>query len=208
MAKGNFRMRSSYIENNLGELIKHYVIAWRPASFVELGVLDGYSTLAIAEGIKEATRLYGTQSKLDAYDLFEDYEYKHGSKEVVEKLMKDKGVEDHVNIIKGDAYKVHQIYPDRSDSERGIEFLHIDISNTGKVIKDIMELWHPKIGHKAIVMIEGGSEERDNIEWMKKYNMPSIKEEINTNPIINKFYMYGTYFQFPSITVMVRKWWL
>jgi len=56
-------------------------------------------------------------------------------------------------------------------------------------------------------LIEGGSIERDNIEWMKKYNCPPIREEIDTNPIISKYYIYGTYFEFPSITVMLRKWW-
>jgi len=40
-------IRSSYIANNYGELLRQYVIAFQPSSFVELGVLDGYSTLHI-----------------------------------------------------------------------------------------------------------------------------------------------------------------
>ena len=201
-------MRSSYIENNYGELIKQYIIAWQPASFVELGVLDGYSTLNISLGIKELAKLRGYLGKLDAYDLFEDYQFKHGNKEEVEKLLNDNGVSEFVNLVKGNAYEAYKNYPDMVlDKVRGIEFLHIDISNTGKVIHDIMEVWHPKIGQRGLVFIEGGSEERDEIEWMKKYDMPSIKKEIESNPLINKYYNYGTYFKFPSLTILLRKWW-
>jgi hypothetical protein len=69
-----------------------------------------------------------------------------------------------------------------------------------------MEIWHPKIGARGHIFIEGGSEERDNIEWMTKYGMPPIRKEINENPIINRYYQYGTYLKFPSVTVLFRKW--
>jgi len=195
-------LRSSYIKNDFGNVIKTYVMGWRPVNLVELGVLDGYSTVFIGEGIKENRRLYGIETKLTAYDLFDDYQYKHGNKEDVEKLISEKGLSDFVNIVKGNAYEVYKDYDDSS-----VEFLHMDISNTGKVIHDLMEVWHPKLKGRCIVMIEGGSDERDNIEWMKKYNMPSIKQEIETNEIINKNYAYGTYFNFPSITVLLKNWW-
>lgn len=209
-------MRSSYIQNNFADIITQYVIAWRPASFVELGVLDGYSTLAIAKGISELERLERSRGnntswpKLNAYDLFEDYQFKHGNMEEVQKLIDDNGISNNVNLHKGDAYKVHSEYNDMEytedgDPRGGLEFLHIDISNTGKVVHDIIELWHPKIGSRGLILIEGGSKERDEVEWMKKYNMPSIREEINTNPIINKYYDYATYLKFPSLTVLLRK---
>lgn len=200
-------MRSSYIENDFGKIIEAYVFGWQPASLVELGVLDGYSTLAIAKGIKRLEKLRNFAPKFDSYDLFEDYPHKHGNKDEVQKLLEDEGVAKYVNLVKGNAYEVYKNYPDMVlDTVRGIEFLHIDISNTGKVIHDLMEVWHPKIGQRGLVLIEGGSEERDNVEWMKKFNKPSIKKEIETNEIINKYYIYGTYFKFPGMTVLLRKW--
>ena len=204
-------MRSSYIENNYNEVIKSWILGLKPAGqYVELGVLDGYSTLAIAQAIEQLNKMFGGWGcTFDAYDLFEDYQYKHGSKEEVEKLLADNNVSQYANIIKGDAYKVYEKYPDRSEANgiRGIEFLHIDISNTGKVIDEIIELWHPKIAWRGIVMIEGGSEERDNVEWMKKYNAPSIKQSIAKNHIINNFYQQGCYYKYPSMTVLFREWW-
>lgn len=194
-------MRSSYIENGFGELLRTYMVNLRPSNVVELGVLDGYSALNIALGLKDCLFLYGMKPFFHAYDLFEDYPFKHGSLPEVQKLMQDNDVADFVELRKGDAYKVHENYVDAS-----LEFLHIDISNTGKVVHDILELWHPKLAGRGIIAIEGGSKERDDVEWMKKYDHPSLKDEITKSPILNKYYIYGTYFRFPGLTVGMRKW--
>jgi len=194
-------MRSSYIENNIGEILKAYVLGWRPSTLVELGVLDGYSTLAIADGVKEMQLLYGMNTKLIAYDLFDDYQYKHGDQAEVQKLIDEKGLTQYVELRKGDAYKVYEDFSDNS-----IQFLHVDISNTGDTLLKILELWSPKLIERAIVMFEGGSDERDKIEWMVKYNMTPIKPMLEKNEFINKNYMYGTYYAFPSITVLLKRW--
>lgn len=194
-------MRSSYIENNYGEVLKAYVLNWRPSTLVELGILDGYSTLAIAEAVKEMNFLYQMNCKLHSYDLFEDYEFKHGSKEEVEKLIMDKGLTEFVEIHKGDAYKVHTEYPDNS-----VQFLHVDISNTGETLRTILENWQPKLIERGLVLFEGGSEERDNNEWMTKYNKPSIKKEMETNKFINDNFIYGTYYAYPSLTIFLKRW--
>lgn len=190
-------MRSSYIENNYGDLIKNYVISACPKVSVELGVLDGYSTLHIAKGLRDINKMYGIKSNLDAYDLFGDYAYKHGSQNEVSDLLSKNSLLDYVNLIKGDAYKVYSNYD-------FINFLHIDISNTGKVIRDILTLWHSKIASEGLILIEGGSIERDNVEWMRKYFKESIRKEIETNEIIRDNYSYIIHEEFPSMTVLIR----
>jgi hypothetical protein len=57
----------------------------------------------------------------------------------------------------------------------------------------------------GLVVFEGGSEARDKIEWMVKYNKEPMKPEIETNKIINSKYVYGTYLKYPSLTVMLRR---
>jgi predicted O-methyltransferase YrrM len=197
-------MRSSYAQNNLGELIRTYVLGTRPnRHIVELGVLDGYSTLNIAQGLKELHELYGQYSKVDAYDLFDDYQFKHGSQAEVEKMIAEFGLSDYAQVIKGDAWKVADIYANKS-----IEFLHVDISNTGETLRRVMEVWHPKMADKGMLLFEGGSMERDNVEWMVRYGMPSIRDEIARNETLNRCYIYGVYLQFPSMLAAMRKWWI
>lgn len=211
-------MRTSYAQNDFGTLLTSYIVSWRPSSLVELGVLDGFSTISIANGIKRLQELEVLRGssyvwpKLDAYDLFDDYKYKHGELADVQQRLKEYSVADYVNICKGDAYEVHKNYRDiqydrDGNPGNGLDFLHIDISNTGASLRNLMELWHPKISARGLVIIEGGSEERDNVEWMRKYCFPSIKQEVTMNPMIQKYYIYGTYFAFPSMTVLLRKWW-
>ena len=194
-------MRSSYIDNDFGRLLWCYVVNWRPLTLVELGVLDGYSTFYITKGVEDIRRLYQIQAKLDAWDLFEEYQFKHGDQATVQKFLDNANLTEYVNLRQGDAYQVHTQYEDKS-----IQFLHVDISNTGDTLRRIMELWDPKLADRAIVCFEGGSIERDNVEWMRKYNCPPIKKELETNALINQKYYYGTYWRFPSMTVLLKKW--
>ena len=192
-------MRSSYEQNNFGEVLYNIVTAFRPANAVELGVLDGCSSLHIAMALRDNIKR-GVVAQLDSYDLFDDYQYKHGDKAEVEKMLKRENLDTIVNVYKADAFKVHASYQDNR-----IYFLHVDISNTGDIIRKIMELWHPKMVIGGLILFEGGSAERDKIEWMVKYKMAPIKPEIETNKIINDNYIYGTYLKFPSLTCLLKK---
>jgi hypothetical protein len=194
---GGDNMRSSYIENNYGEVFEAIVDSLHPLLVVELGVLDGYSLLHLAQGIKKANC---TNSHIDAYDLFEGYSYKHGTKEEVQRKVDEQGYSELISLYKEDAFKVSEKYQNGT-----VHLLHVDISNTGETIKEIMSQWDNKIVHGGQILFEGGSEERDNVEWMIKYNKKPIKPEIESNPIINSKYVYGTYLKFPSLTVLLKK---
>ena len=188
-------MRSSYIENDYGQVFYNVVRRFGAPVAVELGVLDGYSTYHIARALKD----YGN-GHLNAYDLWEDYEFKHGAMTEVKQMLEEKGVSEYVSLFKEDAYKVSENYSDRT-----VHLLHVDISNTGDTIATIMEQWDRKIVHGGIIFFEGGSAERDNIEWMIKYNKPPIKKALETNPIILEKYIYATYLKFPSLTMLLKK---
>jgi len=197
-------MRSSYIENNYGDVIYSYItgVSYPPIKCVELGVLDGYSTYHIARALKYNKKEgEGGNCHLDAYDLWEKYPYKHGKKEEVQKLLEEKEVNELVTLLEEDAFEVHKNYKDGE-----VYFLHIDISNTGDKIERLINVWDKKLVVGSIVVIEGGSEERDKIEWMVKYNQKPIKPVIEKNEIINKNYVYATYKKYPSMTVMLKKW--
>ena len=65
--------------------------------------------------------------------------------------------------------------------------------------QDILKLMKKKLKKNGILLLEGGSKERDNVEWMTKYNKPKI------NNIINKYknkYEIITIGTIPSITII------
>jgi hypothetical protein len=194
-------MESSYLQNHMDEVIRVNVLTFKPILCVELGVLQGCSTLAIAKGIQYNKEHGHANGHLHSYDLWEDYEYKHSSMETVQNLLNENKLSEYVTLYKEDAFKVHEKY-----SNDSVTFLHIDISNDGDKLEKLLEQWHKKMRIGGIIVMEGGSNERDKIEWMIKYNKRPIRPFIESNKILNNNFVYATYEKFPSITVALKKW--
>ena len=186
---------SSYKKNNYGDIFSSIIRGAKPRQCVELGVLHAYSTIYIARGLKQNG--FGI---LDAYDLFEGYEYNRSNYGDVVSLINDLKIDDIVKVNKGDAFKAHENY-----TPGAVEFLHVDLSNTGDILKFIMEAWDPKLTRGSVIAFEGGSQERDEVDWMVRYNKSSIKHELENNEIIKEKYVFGTYLAFPSLTVLLKK---
>ena len=189
-------MRSSYIKNNYGSIFEKTVEIFLPHKCVELGVLDGYSLLHIARGAQLAKIHSKHPVIVNAYDIWDDYQYKHGSMFEVQEMLENNGVSEPVTLHRKDAFEVYKDYEDHS-----VCFLHVDLSNTGNVLQKIVEQWDDKLSFGGLLLFEGGSEERDNIDWMKKYQKKPIRPEIVSNVTLNKKYIYGTYDAFPSLSI-------
>ena len=187
-------MYSSYKENNFNEIFYETVLEFPPQVAVELGVLEGYSTIAIARALDKSG-----VGHLDAYDIWEDYKYRHSTQGEVQKAINTWDLSKVVTLHKQDAYTVHENYEDRS-----VHLLHIDISNDGDVFNTMLANWDSKVSHCGLILFEGGSEERDKVEWMVKHNKKPIRPEISSNQLANTNYIYGGYNAFPSLTIMKK----
>jgi len=194
-------MKSSYEKNNYGKIFELMMRSYQPRLVVELGVLHGYSLIHMAKGLQFNKEHFGLCGHIDAYDLWDNYEYNHGDMNDVQMSINNEGLSEFVTLNKMDAYEVYKKYDRRS-----VYILHVDISNTGETVRKIVEQWNDKMVHDGIILLEGGSVERDNVDWMIKYNKPSIREEVNTNEIIDKFYLVGTFNKFPSLTMLYKKY--
>ena len=100
----------------------------------------------------------------------------------------------NVEISYGDFFKLHDIIIDNS-----IDMIHIDIANNGYIYEYAIKNYIPKLTSGGIMILEGGSNERDEVEWMIKYNKPKI------NPVLQKYsnlYNIKTIGSFPSITII------
>lgn len=192
-------IRSSYKKNNIGRTLEIMTLGNKPMFVVECGILDGYSLYHLAKATKANNEAEYFHGHVFAYDLFDDYEFKHGNAIDVHNMLKHEGVSDCVTILQGDAYKVHDQFDDEC-----VDLLHIDISNDGDTYLKMFELWSPKIRRGGRIVFEGGSRERDNVEWMKKYKKRSIQSVI-PRLAKTKDWQLSVIKEWPSITVMKRK---
>ena len=181
-------MRTSYKNINLsyGDLLDSITLVKNPKKIVEIGILDGYSLECFTKNSNKDTQIY-------AYDLFENFNGNHSNKsEIISKFSNSS----NVKIECGNFYELDNII------ETNIDIIHIDIANNGDVFEYAIQNYLPKLSENGILLLEGGSIERDNVEWMNKYNKPLI------NPIIQKYIKNNLDIRvigsFPSITI-IRK---
>lgn len=176
-------IKSSYKKNNYDKIFQSICFSLNPKKIVEFGILEGYSLDCFIK--------YGENSFIEANDLFEDFPYNSANFDFI----KNKYIENlNVSINKRNFYKSVNCYEDNS-----IDILHIDIANTGEVFEFSIQNYLPKV--RGIMILEGGSEERDNIEWMIKYNKPKIQ------PILEKYsncVKIMVLDDFPSITLIKK----
>lgn len=193
-------IRSSYIENDYGSVFRSLILAQQPRLVVELGVLDGFSSFHIADSLKFNKERLNIQSEFFAYDLWEDYDYKHGDFQEVEDMLKSQGLDKYCNLTEGDAFEVAEVF-----SNESINLIHLDISNNGDIIRNIIKLWNSKILKNGIILIEGGSIERDEVEWMIKHKKEPIRPVLENDNFLNENYNWMVLESFPSMTLLIKK---
>lgn len=157
-------VESSYRQNNLGLVLYEFVLEKKPYKIVEFGTLNGYSAIAMAMALHELGR-----GKLISYDLWDKYPYKHGSFNTVKSYIYSYGLQDFIKLRRKDL-NIWLNRPERFD------LLHIDISNTGDIINLVYQKLHTKVKKGASVLFEGGSGERDGVEWMIKHHKKPIAD--------------------------------
>lgn len=171
-------IQSSYKYNNLGKTLYDFVRYEKPEKVVDFGVLDGYSTICLAQGCRDNG--YG---KVKVYDLFEDYEFNHSQFDRLIKNIKEFGLIEWVDVEKKNFF-------DWVKNPEEFDLVHIDISNTGDIVDIIGTLQG-----KGVVLFEGGSEQRDRTGWMMKYNKKPINQSKAKFQVINPL--------FPSISKLL-----
>ena len=180
---------SSYEENNYGELFYSLIRIYQPEKVVELGTKAGYSAYHIARGLKANRK--GT---LDCYDLWEDYQFNSVPKSVAEENLKE-----FKNIIKFTLRNA--IGVDRKYKE--IDILHVDLSNEGGILEKIIPKWIDKT--RQVIIIEGGSNEHDKLEWMIKFKKIPIIRWLKDFSRKRGDIEYITLEPFPSLTLIRKK---
>lgn len=190
------KVYSSYSQNRLGNIFYRVVTEIKPGKIVELGCLEGYSLLYMLKAVTEI----GLKALLEVYDLWEHYEYRHASMETPQENIICAGLSPSlVSFHRADAFEVAERYAPLS-----VDLLHIDISNDGDTLEKLFNQWDRIIKPDGVIMFEGGSTERDRVDWMVKYDKRPIQDFI-MNSKIAEAYRIETIESFPSLTICRRK---
>lgn len=169
----NPNIYSSYRQNDIGRTFYDLVLEKKPKKIVEFGVLFGYSTIAMAMALDELG-----EGHIWANDLWEEYPFRHSTMKETQKNIDAYGVSKYVTLQKTD-FDAWLKKPEQFD------LLHLDISNKGDTIARAYAALKDRIQNGAIVIFEGGTEERDEVEWMVKYNCKKLRESGVPFKVIN-----------------------
>lgn len=174
-------LKSSFSINNIGETIYNKILELKPSLVVEFGVLNGYSSHSMIQALGEL----GGQRTLVSVDLFEDYpynccsqkQYKANLSELVERLPSVSHKVIKLDIL-ANLHDLAELYS-------APDLLFVDISNDGDKLLKISHYFD------CPILFEGGSIDRDSVQWMIDYKRTPIRSIIqkglNYNVIDSRF---------------------
>jgi hypothetical protein len=182
---------SSYESHQYDLLFYALVRLLRPQRCLELGVLEGFSLLAMASALRD-----NGAGHITGYDLFAKYPFRHAVFDEVWSRCRTAHLDPYITLRQGnekDAFAHH--------SE--VDILHVDLSNDGEIYRKLFSQWADKV--RLAVLLEGGSAERDRIPWMHEHNKPSIAEAISELRKGYPDWIFTVVDPFPSMTLAFRR---
>lgn len=183
-----FTGRSSYNPEKFSKVFKALCFATNPKRIIEFGVLDGYSLDCFLDSTSD-------DCFIEAYDLFEDFPYNAADFGKISERYS--GIsKDRLRISKGNIFDSLDLI-----GKGEVNIIHIDVANDGEVYEFCIENLLPLLSKDGILILEGGSEERDNCEWMIKYNKPKIREILHK---YGKSLNIKVFSEFPSMTLIKK----
>jgi len=185
------QLYSSYKQNGYHYLLYSLVRSLMPERCVELGVLEGFSLMTMGLALKE-----NQKGSIHGYDLFEQYPYRHARFADVAALAGELQLSGYVSVFQKDAMSAVRNYD-------AVDLLHVDISNNGSTYRDVFKMWADSVG--TAIILEGGGPERDSIDWMIKYNKPSIVQALAHIKEHYTSWKVITLNAYPSMTIALKK---
>ena len=183
-------VHSVYKDHGYGHFFYALARAIRPRCCVELGVLQGFSLLAVAAALRD-----NGAGSIRGIDLFEDYPYRHAQQADVENHIRACGLENWSGITSANALLAH-------DRHKDLDYLHVDLSNDGDTYRFVFRHWAGKV--RQAILMEGGSADRDQVEWMVKHGKSPIVPAIDEIRRAHPEWTIVVLAPYPSLTVAVR----
>ena len=158
---------------------------------VEFGVLGCYSIISMGLGVKNEN----IAQSVIGYDLFEDYEFtSFALKDAIARVEKF-NLTKIIKLKKANALEGSLI----ENALKNNDLIHIDLSNEGNLFNRILSANFKK---GSIIILEGGSIQRDEETWIKKYGAKEIYPVIKEFQEIRNDITISVIDAFPSVTII------
>lgn len=184
-------LQSSYSARGYGALLYALARVLRPLTAIEIGILHGFSLLSVAAALRD-----NAAGHITGCDLFEAYPYRHADRNQVSRQVTALGLQSWVTLDAGDAHEIHE----RWDA---VDYLHVDVSNTGDTYRRIFGNWSTKV--RQVIVLEGGSAERDDVAWMREYRKPPIVPALHELRLAYPEWSFTVLRPFPSMTIACNR---
>ena len=185
------KVKSSYYINNkgaktgepfykpeIGRALYDFVMETKPKIIFEFGVFHGFSSICIAQALKDLGR-----GQIYAYDVWEDCPFKHDQDIYkAQHNLRDYGVDDIVELRHGDFHYVIEVL---QKNNWYTDIIHVDINNCGNLIPTLLNVDLPR---PCNVLFEGGIKERDECWWMNEFAKRPITDFEKDYEIISHNY--------------------
>jgi hypothetical protein len=184
-------LESSYVARDYGSIFYALIRALNPTRAVEIGIFQGFSLLSAAAALRD-----NGAGRIAGHDLFDAYPYRHADKEQVSRQIAASGLERWAVTHCCDERHVHERY-------NTVDYLHVDVSNNGDTYRRVFEQWSRKV--RQVILLEGGSAERDQVDWMRRYDKPAIGPALAEIGERYPNWSLTVLQPFPSLTIAVNR---
>ena len=185
------KLQSSYSANGYGLLLYALARVLRPLTAVEIGILQGFSLLSVAAALRD-----NADGHITGCDLFDAYPYRHADRNQLSRQVAALRLQPWVTIDAGDAHEIHE----RWDA---VDYLHVDVSNTGDTYRRIFGNWSTKV--RQVIVLEGGSAERDKVAWMRDFDKPPIVPAVHELRRAYPGWSFTVLQPFPAMTIACNR---
>lgn len=179
---------SSYNINNYSLVFEYLCKSFSPSAVVEFGILNGYSLDCFVNNVPSDTPIF-------AFDIFDSFVGNHPAQGL---LVSQYAAFPNVSIIDLNFFDSLPFL--KTLKQKRILF-HIDIANNADVYKFAVESILP-VFPASLVLLEGGSPERDQVDWMLKYDKPPINPYLETIKHTCSSHKIFSLDPYPSLTVI------
>jgi len=156
------------------EVLYSMVLDIKPKVIVEYGTEHAGTAIVMGLALKELYEKKQHKGTVHTYDTFQQQSKgeigSSPSYNIAVQNIQRYGLQDYIKVDRGDFFE----FCDRPNKD--FDLLYFDIDNDGDKVLEMYKGCVENIKQGSVVIFEGGSQVRDDVEWMNRLNKTKIND--------------------------------